>query len=225
MSQTEIARRDAERSGVLGWVALAGIWGVVLVFTALQAGSLLARATFRDVEQRDISSAEFVRELARMDALDVYDDDVYWVNAMGNAMGSDPQLARKYADKLLATEEFDNCYRAAAYYFLPLRDWDGFFAATRSAVLQEASNVDAWNGVAELCMDTAARLEAEELHGFLPGVARYQEMLTAFNNSGRMEQIVLEEENQAFLDCAVSLHESGADGETAAAVLGDLLEN
>ena len=40
---------------------------------------------------------------------------------------------------------------------------------------------------------------------------------------GRLEQIVLKEENQAFLDIAVSLTESGADGETAYGILSALL--
>jgi len=211
-------------NAALSWAGAIGVLSVVMVFAVLLLSSELAKATFRAVEKQNISSEQFVTELARMDALEVYDDDVYQINAMGNALDSDLQLAKKYADKLLATEEFDNCYRVASFYFLPLRDWDGFFGALRTGVMQEASNPDAWNLAVELYMKTAENLEAEELNEFLPGVVRYQQMLTDFNNSGRMEQIVLEEANERFLDCVVELQRSGADGETAKAELEPLLE-
>ncbi len=66
-------------------------------------------------------------------------------------------------------------------------------------------------------------LEPEELEEFLPGIADFAAKLDDFNHSGRLEQIVLKEENQAFLDIAVSLTESGADGETAYGILNALL--
>ena len=220
---------SAEKSGIAGWAAAAGVFAIVVVFTALQVGTLMAQGMFQAVEEKDISSEAFVAKLETMDALDSYNDDVYQVNIMGNALHADipnnMMVAKKYPDKLLATEEFDNCYRVATYYFLPLRDWDGFFGATRTAVMQEASNPESWNLVAKLYADLAVELEPEELSDFLVGVAGYQSMLTEFNNSGRMEQMVLEPEHQAFLDCVVSLREAGADGRVAAAVLGELLEN
>lgn len=48
---------------------------------------------------------------------------------------------------------------------------------------------------------------------YLDSVEKFARLLTDFNSSGRMEQIQLTEENQAFLDAAAA--QSGADGQTA----------
>ena len=133
------------------------------------------------------------------------------------------RIGRGYAKKLEATGEFDNCYHAAAYYYLPLRDFTGFFRVSQVGLMQEASNPDAWNSITNLYTQAAQQLEPEELEEFLPGIADFAAKLEDFNRSGRLEQIVLKEENQAFLDIAVSLTESGADGETAYGILNALL--
>ena len=99
----------------------------------------------------------------------------------------------------------------------------GFFRVSQVGLMQEASNPDAWNSITNLYTQAAQQLEPEELEEFLPGIADFAAKLEDFNHSGRLEQIVLKEENQAFLDIAVSLTESGADGETAYGILSALL--
>ena len=91
-----------------------------------------------------------------------------------------------------------------------------------AGIRQEASNHEAWNSMTYLCSRTARQLDAEELEAFLPGVAGLRAELAAFNSSGRMEQIVMEEENQLFLDTVAMLVETKADGQTAQALLGAL---
>ena len=207
--------------------ALTAILGVILmVFTALQASSLLAARSFMAMEEEDLSVSQFVARLQKLDRMEVYDDSTYQINAMANALQmetvSGRGLAASYAKKLEATGEFDNCYYAAAHYYLPVRDFEGFFRATQAGLMQEASNPDAWNSVTNLYAQVAVQLDPEEKEEFLPGVAAYRNLLKEFNNSGRMEQIVLEEENQLFLDTAATLAENGADGEAAAALLNTL---
>ena len=218
---------ESNRSLAAG-TALTSILGVILVvFTALQASSLLAASSFRAAEDEDLSVSQFVARLQKLDRMEVYDDSTYQINAMANALQMDNVtgrgIAAGYAKKLEATGEFDNCYHAAAYYYLPLRDFTGFFRVSQVGLMQEASNPDAWNSITNLYTQAAQQLEPEELEEFLPGIADFAAKLEDFNRSGRLEQIVLKEENQAFLDIAVSLTESGADGETAYGILNALL--
>ena len=170
----------------------------------------------------DASLYGAIRE--QMDLLEIYDDSPYRINAMGNALQMEGGFdkATSLAEKLLATEEFDNCYYVASYYCLPVRDFDTFFQAVHAGIRQEASNHEAWNSMTGLCSRAVRQLDAEELEEFLPGVAGLRAELEAFNSSGRMEQIVMEEKNQLFLDTAATLVESKADGRTAQTLLDAL---
>ena len=101
----------------------------------------------------------------------------------------------------------------AAYYYLPLRDFAGFFNACQTGLEQEASNPGAWNSIARLYIQAGAQLEPEEMEAYVDSVVLFAQMLTEFNDSGRMETIQLEEANQAFLDAAVA--QADADGQSA----------
>ena len=217
---------EGRRTAVTGAVLTVALWAVVLVFAAFQMGSLLAARSFMAMEEEDLSVSQFVARLQKLDRMEVYDDSTYQINAMANALQmetvSGRGLAASYAKKLEATGEFDNCYYAAAHYYLPVRDFEGFFRVTRTGVLQEGSNAAAWNSIARLYAQAAVQLEPEDLEEFLDGVVAYRDLLEDFNSSGRMEQIVLEDANRLFLDTAATLAENGADGEAAAALLNTL---
>ena len=165
-------------------------------------------------------------KLQMLDRMEVYDDSAYQANAMVNALQlgntTGRGIANRYAKTLLASEEFNNCYYVAAYYYLPLRDFDGFFDACRTGLEQEASNPGAWNSVAHLYAQAGAQLEPEEMEAYLDSVARFAQLLTDFNDSGRMEQIQLSEENQTFLDAAVA--QVGTDGQSAYDALQDYFQ-
>ncbi|WP_455580569.1 O-antigen ligase family protein [Dysosmobacter sp.] len=204
-----------------------GLWAVVVIFAGIQASSLLAVRTFEDLENRDLSQSEFISILQRLDRMDPYNGSTYQINAMANALQTGSTtgrgIAAGYAKKLLATGEFDNCYHAAAYYYLPLRDFDGFYEAVHTGVMQEASNAAAWDSAAGLYAQACQQLEPEELESFFPSVLAFSTLLTEFNQSGRMEQIQLSADRQAFLDCVASLHDSGLTGQAAYEVLQALL--
>ena len=217
---------EGRRAAAPGIVLTAALWAVVVVFAAFQASSLLAARSFMAMEEEDLSVSQFVARLQKLDRMEVYDDSTYQINAMANALDmgsvSGRGLAASYAKKLEATGEFDNCYHAAAYYYLQVADFAGLFRSSQAGLMQEASNPDAWNSVTNLYAQVAVQLDPEEMEEFLPGVAAYRNLLEEFNNSGRMEQIVLEEENQLFLDTASTLAESGSGGEMAVALLNDM---
>lgn len=97
---------------------------MAVVFAALQVSSMTASAIFRGLEENpDLSRTEFVSKLQMLDRMEVYDDSTYQANAMVNALQLDNTtgrgIANRYARTLLASEEFNNCYYVAAYYYLP----------------------------------------------------------------------------------------------------------
>ena len=217
---------DEKKPAMTGRAAAVVLWAVVLVFTTLQGTSLAAAKMFADAQtDEDLTRTTLVEKLDKLAAMEFYDDSPYLINAMANGIQADSiliqSIATKSAQALMATEEFDSCYHVAAYYYLPLRNFDGFFEITRVGLVQEASNPDAWDSIANLYAQACQSLTPEELEEFLPGVAQFQARLNEFNASGRMEQIQLTAENQAFLDCAASL--SGVDGQQASLVLNALL--
>lgn len=193
------------------------LWAGAVVFAALQVSSLAAASMFQGLEDQDLSRSEFVDKLQTLDRMEVYDDATYQATAMANALQlgntTGRGMAAGYASKLLETGNFDNCYYVAAYYYLPLRDFDGFFSACQVGLEQEASNPGAWNSIAHLYAQAGAQLEPEEMPEYLDSVEKFAQLLADFNDSGRMEQIQLSEENQAFLDAAAA--EAGADGQSA----------
>lgn len=221
----QICCGEEKQNGVIGVAAALALWAVAIVFAVFQLGSILAEVSFSQTENdRNLTPQSFMESLEQMDLLEIYDDSPYRINAMGNAVQMEGGFdkATELAEKLLATEEFDNCYYVASYYCLPVRDFDTFFRAVHAGIRQEASNHEAWNSMTDLCSRAVRQLDAEELEAFLPGVAGLRAELEAFNGSGRMEQIVMEEENQRFLDTAAMLAQTKADGQTAQALLDAL---
>lgn len=208
---------DTPRAHRAGTCLAAGLWAAAVIFSGLQISSLAAISMYEGLGEQDLTRKEFVSKLQMLDRMEVYDDATYQATAMVNALQlgttTGRSIANDYAAKLLDSENFDNCYYAAAYYYLPLRDFDGFFTACRTGLAQEASNPGAWNSIARLYIQAGAQLEPEEMADYLDSMDRFAELLTQFNDSGRMEQILLTEENQAFLDAALA--QKDADGQTA----------
>lgn len=206
------------RRAALGGTCLAVcLWAGAVVFSALQVSSLAAAAMFSGLEEQDLNRTEFVSKLQTLDRMEVYDDSMYQATAMVNALQlgttTGRGIANGYAATLLESGEFDSCYYVAAYYYLPLRDFAGFFNACQTGLEQEASNPGAWNSIARLYIQAGAQLEPEEMEAYVDSVVLFAQMFTEFNDSGRMETIQLEEANQAFLDAAVA--QADADGQSA----------
>lgn len=203
--------------------AAVGLWGVTVVFALLQAGSLIAAWQFAALPNQDLSQEQVVSKLGLMDTLDVYGDSTYKVNRMANALQTGQTgIATRCAQDLMARKEFDGCYYAAAYYYLPMRSMDGYFNAANVALTQEASNAEAWNSIFNLHRQAFHQLSGDEMDAFVSGVCAMGDRLEQFNQ-GRMEQITLSEENQALLDAALQAQELGLSGESAYAALALLL--
>lgn len=211
------AAGESRRAALGGTCLAVCLWAGAVVFSALQVSSLAAAAMFSGLEEQDLNRTEFVSKLQTLDRMEVYDDSMYQATAMVNALQlgttTGRGIANGYAATLLESGEFDSCYYVAAYYYLPLRDFAGFFNACQTGLEQEASNPAAWNSIARLYIQAGAQLEPEEMEAYVDSVVLFAQMLTEFNDSGRMETIQLEEANQAFLDAAVA--QADADGQSA----------
>ena len=195
--------------------AAVGLWGVTVLFALLQAGSFLAAWQFAALPNQNLSQEQMVSKLGFIDTLEVYGDTTYKVNRMANALQTGQTgVATRCARELMAREEFDSCYYAAAYYYLPLVSLDGYFNAANVALTQEASNVDAWNSIFNLHRQAVNQLSGDEMEVFVAGLCEMGERLEQFNQ-GRMEQITLSEENQAFLDGAFQIRDQGITGDSA----------
>ncbi len=217
--------REGRHGRAAGRLAAVGLWGTVAVFALLQAGSLYAAVQFDRLASGRLQ-ADPIATLQTLDRLEVYGDTDYKINLMVNGLRSgstsDLGTAARCARELEESGEFNACYSAAAYYYLPLKQLPSFFQATRTGLAQEASNPSAWASVFHLYRQAFSQLSAEDMEDFLSGVVETGAYLEA-NNAGRMQPIVLEEADQSFLDLARSL-EGAAPEEAYAALEAALAE-
>lgn len=203
----------------------AGLLCPILIFSALQFSSLLAARTFERLD-RSLSKGEILSTFKRLELMDVYDDTSYQANLMANYLQAGNTIGRgtaaKYAGKLMDKQEFDACYNVAAYYYLPLRDFDGFFETLKVGILQEGSNPAAWDSALHLIAQAAAQVEGDDLLALVSKTVELGDFMTTFNE-GRMQPIVLDDGNQALLSCMETLVRDQADAQTAAASLQAVL--
>jgi hypothetical protein len=208
----------AGKRGQARWGAVVA-WGFVTVFALFQAGSLAAAWRFSALSSGGVTPEQFVDQMGQVDFLEVYDDTTYKVNRMANALQiGQTEVAAKCARDLMALEEFDAAYYAAAYYYLPLGQLEEYFQATQVGLAQEASNPDAWNSIFDLYRQALDQLDAEDMEVYVMGVCQTGAWLEEFNQ-GRMQEIVLSQSNQAFLNSAWQLGQTGVFGQTAYEVL------
>lgn len=207
-----------------GRIAAGAAWGLIGVFALLLSGHLLAAEQLQKLDPDNISSTEFLSAMETMDRLDVYDDSDYKANLMANYLRAGTAIGRgmaeKYAQQLAATQEYDACYQVAAYYYLPLRDFDGFYSTIQTGLLQERSNPDAWNSAFHLFQSAFEGLEAEDMEAYVAGIISTGDLMNEANEV-LMAPIALDEGNESLLNCARSLE--GATGEEAQIILSSVL--
>lgn len=216
-------------TGKLAPKAVTGaVWAVTLFFAAGFLGTTVAQRQFAALEPAN--RAELMRAMERLIHIDHYGSEPYKANLIANgiAEGGTTEArakAAKYAQQLRDANEYDACYDAARYYYLPLLQLDKMFDASRAAIAQEGSNADAWNYQVEFYQWACTTyLGAAEMPAYLKGVNDTAQWLAEFNQ-GRMQPIILKEENQAFLDFAAQLTAAGgSDAEAYAALAAYLPE-
>ncbi len=200
------------------WMGVCGLAGMLLwmvVTAALILGSQMAQKEFQSIDSSNMSYSEFMSTMSRLDWMDCYTDQDYKVNmiAAGLQQGgqSGLEIAQRCAKKLMATEEFDACYRAAYYYYLPLGDLEGFFAALQTGLVQERANAKAWNSAMKLCSTVFMQLNETQVNDFVDGVLAIQTQMEQANEV-LISDVALDAENQALVDAAQSVREQNLQG-------------
>lgn len=204
-------KRSNRAVGVLA-VSVAGVW--LLLSGGLLGSSLMAQKEAAALDTTGMDVEEFMGIMERLDAMDFYCDQAYKVNLMGNALqlGGSQRMnqATILARELSETGEFDACYQAAAYYYLPLRNMTKFFDVVQTGLMQERSNADAWNSACNLFIQAFAQLSVEDMEDFAEGMVEFQEFLDE-TNQRQIQPITLSEENSQFLNTVVSGVEAGLE--------------
>ena len=89
------------------------------------------------------------------------------------------------------------------------------FQCSREGIAQVASDQNAWNMQLDFYREAVLiAVEPSDLDVYFDGVQALEDYLEEYN-AGRMEQIQLTEENQAFLALVDSVRESGLSNEDA----------
>ena len=204
-------------------LSAAALWAVALAFGALLLGNHLAAGQRQAMQENTQGQTRdtMIASLKKIDTMDVYNNISDKANLMSLLLQKgDLAGATAYAGQLLDNQEFDSAYYVAAYYYLPVRDMEGLFAAMHTGLLQERSNPDAWRSAFNLFADVGAALDAKDVPAFLTGVAQTGAMLEQVN-AQLMAPIRLDADHEKLLATAQTL--IGTDAETAHAILQSVL--
>lgn len=202
-------------AGLGTWAVLGVMWAFLAVFGGLYASHLQVQTLART--QGVENAVEFMDTNASFVRRDVFDHEQFQINYVGNAVLLDSSryngTARKYAEKLRSSGTYTACSALARYYYLPRNELDELFAVSRQGIAQEASAKDAWNLQFDFYRDEVLpAITAEQLPEFLAGVQGTAAYLAEFSQ-GRMEEIELTEETQAFLTAVDSVRAQRLDNE------------
>lgn len=202
----------------LGGVALcAGFW----VYLAVFGGLMELRQSVRHASDtlRASSVEELLSALDSYARRDVFDPDPYrleYVNtALEDTSGLSGEKMLQYVEKMRKSGNYPACAGLLEYYYLPVGDFNGLFECSRECLLQRASYAKVWNGQAAFYRDEVLPAAGEANVGIIAeGVLAFQDLLEEVNGqTGRVEEIVLTEANQSFVDLVSSGVSSGLTGE------------
>lgn len=201
--------------------------GVVCLHLAV-FGSLLYshRAVQKEAGQFSASDVStFMAGVQNFVKREAFDKTSHQLNYVANAlMLDDPaynEVMYGYVEDLHETNTYQSNMGLARYYYIPQQDWNQVFACARAATGQLPSNVDAWNAQVKFYRDEVLpAMKASDMGEFVEGID-YMEAYLERYNEGRMEEIVLSEESQAFVDAVNELSASGSsDAEMYQALMG-----
>lgn len=210
-----LARKGLAKWGGLG--VMACVWLYLAVF-----GGLLVGHSMVDKKADNFSATDaytFLDGIRGFAKRDVFDNEYYKLTFVGNtATLKDSRFTRDtriFAEDLRESGTYTACSGLAKYYYLPRGEYEELFACSREGIAQEASTAEAWNLQLDFYRtDVLSAMAEEDLSLFLEEVLRTGDYLETYSQ-GRMEEIQLSEENQAFLEAVATVQETGLEGETA----------
>lgn len=184
----------------------AAVCGAVWLYLAVFGGLLGLRQSVRR-ESATLRAGSMDQLLSALDSYarrDVFDPAPYQLEYAATALQDDSgQYSGKmleYVEKIRSSGNYPANSGLLEYYYLPTGDFQGLFACSRECLMQRRSYTEIWNGQVEFYR-TKVLPAAGEAHmaEFTEGVRAFRDLLEETNRD-RMEQIVLTEENQAFVD-------------------------
>lgn len=209
---------EGKHSGAIGIGTVVLSMGWIAVTFGLIFGSQVAQERFNKLDVDEMSYSQFMSELSTLDWMDCYTDLDYKANMIYVALEyggeSGLKVASRYADQLMAKREFNACYMAANYYYLPQGELEGYFSALQVGLGQERANSKAWNSVLTLCTHSLYPLSADQMDAYIDGLVSIREQMEQANEE-LLVDIVLEPSNQALLDAANTAREQGLEGQEA----------
>ena len=206
------------------------VLAVLLWLTLAVSGGLMAghRMVLREMQTFSTNSAsEFMKTSEKFVSLDKLDHEQNQLNYVGNAvLLKDSRYngnMRRYAEELRKSGTYTACSGLARYYYLPRGEFEELFACSREGIAQEASAKDAWNlQLVFYRNEVLPAAGAENMDVFIDGVLALHDYLAAYSE-GRLEEIELTEENQAFLDDVAFVRENHIDAENSYLLLTQVM--
>ena len=222
---TAKARKKSKTVGILvavGYVLHLAVFGGLLES---------ARMTDRKAEQFQTSDVyeylDFLRGCVRGN---VFDHDSYQRNYVANAVQLDDRAYNgdlvKYVKQLRSSGTYENDSALARYYYLPRQEWSEMFDCSLEGIHQVRSSPDGWNYQMDFYREEVLpAMGADNVSAFVDGVLSLGDALDAMNAEGRLEPVVLNETNQAFLTLCRSVQEQGISGQDAYTVLALMVQS
>ena len=202
---------------------------VLCLYLAVFGGLLESRRMVQreSAEFSATTVSEFMETMESYIRRDVFDHEQNQLNYVGNAVRLDNSLyngnMRKYVKELRASGTYTACSGLARYYYLPRGEFEELFACSRAGIAQEASTKEAWNLQIEFYRNEVLPAAGEEhVDEFVDGVLALRDYLETYSQ-GRLEEIELTEENQAFLDAVSGAIEGGVSGKPVYVYLTQIL--
>lgn len=205
-----------------GLVCACLLWSYMAVFGGLYLSQRRAgRAEDAGIRTTDVR--EFMTYCESIISQGVFDHENMQLTYIANAVQLNDSRyngkMQKYVAELRNSGTYPACSGLARYYYLPKGQLEELFACSREGVAQEASAKESWNLQIEFYRnEVLPAAGAEQMDAFLDGVLALRDYLADYSQ-GRLEEIELTGENQAFLDAAASVKADGLTGEAAYSLL------
>lgn len=199
-----------------GAAVCAGFWVYLVVFSGLME----LRQSVRHASDtlRASSVEELLSALDSYAKRDVFDPDPYRLEYVNTALADTSGLSGgkmlQYVEKMRKSGSYPACAGLLENYYLPAGDFQGLFECSRQCLLQRASYAAVWNEQASFYRDEVLPAAGEaNADAVAEGVLAFRDLLAEVNGQeGRMEEIVLTEENQTFVNLVSSALSSGLSG-------------
>lgn len=202
-------------SKLCGYAALAIVCLQLAVFGSLLRGY---RTVQKDAAFLNAANAEaFMSSLQSFVERDPYDNVTHRLNYVANAaVSGNPAYNDKmheYVEDLYNTGTYAAYMGLAQHYYLTIGDWQEMFACSRLAAAQVPTDSEAWNMQVDFYRkDVLPLMREADMADFMEGLSYFVDALERVNDR-LWDGIVLEEENQIFLQRVLELSGSGCSDE------------